>query len=689
MLDLVRGTVDMKWHQQSVRTTAGRIFIACTAIVAMAGVLSAGEAVPETRDLNALSIEELMKIEVQTVESASRYWQKVSEAPASITIITAEDIRKFGYRTLSDILRSVRGFYTSYDRSTSSIGVRGFGKLGDHNTRILLMVDGHRLNDVIYDSAPIGTEFPLDVDLIERVEVTRGPGSSLYGSNAFFGVVNIVTRRAKDVGSGELSADAGSFGAYKGRLTYGAAGGDDREFLGSVSGSTSAGDRLYFREFDQRYPLADARATNNGFADHGDYDRSGSGYAAFEEKGLRIAGAYSERTKGVPTASYGTDFNESRNRTVDERGYLDLQYRVRSGRGDEYTARIYFDQYSYTGERLYSGIVNEDRSAATWYGGELRGMTLLNAHRVIAGVEGEVRERQDQWNGDETTSAVYLDDRRRSRTAGAYVQDEITVLPNFLLYAGIRRDEVSTFGGSTNPRLSAVITPVENNTFKLLYGRAFRAPSVYELYYEVLPTIKSNPALRPETIDTYELLYERDSGKRLRVTTSLFRYVSRDLIAQTYDAASGTTSYENIMKAEATGVELELRKTWENGSSGRVNYVFQRAEDPSTGELLANSPRRLAQLSVSVPVVRELFWASLEELYTGPRYTQAGMKADGVTLTNLTLRGRNRSRTVEVSLSIYNLLNTSYADPVSISLFPLDTVQQDGRTVRVKVTYAF
>ena len=642
------------------------------------------------RDLNSMSIEELMELEVQTVVSASRYRQKVSDAPASVTIITSEDIRKYGYRTLADILRSVRGFYTTYDRNYDYIGVRGFGRLGDRNTRILLLVDGHRLNDAIFDSAPIGTEFPLDVDLIESVEVTRGPGSSLYGNNAFFGVVNITTRRAKDIG-GELSAEAAENSTYKGRLSYGTAGKNDGAFLASASGFTSDGGRLYFREFDPQNPLSDPRAANGGHADNGDYDRFRSAYAKYDQGGLRLAAAYIERTKGIPTASHGADFDNPGNRTVDERGYIDLQYSTRSDQGNEYTARVYYDQYWFDADHLYTGTVNKTRDAATWYGGEARMTTRLwNAHHVIAGVEYEDRERQDQWNGDEGPSPVlFLDDQRSSRAWAAYVQDEIRVSPCFLLYAGIRRDQVSTFGGSTDPRLAAVLTPVEHGTLKLLYGRAFRAPTVYEMFYQAPPATLSNPALQPETIDTYELAYEHDFGKRLYASVSQYTYRIKNLITQTYDATSGTTSFQNQEKAEATGTELEVRKTWENGADGRISYTYQRAEDPNTGELLTNSPQHLAKLNVDVPLSRERLWAGLEEQYTGPRFTQAGRKTQGAAVTNLTLLGRNRSRTLEISLSIYNLLDKRYADPVSIDLSPLDTVQQDGRTVRAKVTYAF
>src|SRR4029077_7981851 len=124
--------------------------------------------------------------------------------------------------TLANILQSVRGLNVSYNRSHSFVGVRGFNR-GDDNSRILVLVDGHRINNSLSDSANIGTEFILDVDLIERVEIIRGPGSSLYGNNAFFGVINVITRKGGDMtGTGaEVSGEGASAESYKGRATYG------------------------------------------------------------------------------------------------------------------------------------------------------------------------------------------------------------------------------------------------------------------------------------------------------------------------------------------------------------------------------------------------------------------------------------------------------------------------------------
>lgn len=131
--------------------------------------------------------EETLFMEIPSVFGASKFEQKVNEAPSSVSIITQAEIKKYGYRTLADLLRSVRGFFTTYDRNYSYIGVRGFGRPGDYNTRVLLLVDGHRINDNVYDQAPISNDFPVDIDLIEKVEIIRGPSSSIYGPMHFSG----------------------------------------------------------------------------------------------------------------------------------------------------------------------------------------------------------------------------------------------------------------------------------------------------------------------------------------------------------------------------------------------------------------------------------------------------------------------------------------------------------------------
>ena len=208
-------------------------------------------------DLTRFSLEELMHMEVY---SASKFGQKASEAPSAVTVITAEDIRTRGYRTLADILRGLPGVYVSYDRNYSYVGVRGFGRPGDYNDRLLFLVDGYRINENVFDQALIGTDFLLDVDLIERVEfLPAGPATALYGHNAFFGLVSITTKRGRNIGGPEVAGAVASAEAYQARTTLGRKLDNGGDVLLSASVYDRQGKNLYFPEFD-RPPLQDGVA---------------------------------------------------------------------------------------------------------------------------------------------------------------------------------------------------------------------------------------------------------------------------------------------------------------------------------------------------------------------------------------------------------------------------------------------
>lgn len=682
----------MKWYQQTMRKTASCLLIVCAAIMTMTGVLSAGETAPDGRDLKTLTIEELMEIEVQTVTSTSKYEQKVTEAPSSVTVIKAEEIRKYGYRTLADVLKSIRGFFVTYDRNTSYLGVRGFARPGDNNTRILLMVDGHRMNDNVYDKASIGNEFILDVDLIDRIEISRGPSSSLYGSNAFFAVVNVITRQGKDLNGAEVSGEAASFGTGKGRVSFGKKWQDQSEALVSGTGYDSRGDRLYFQEYDPSNPFHDPRANNNGIAEYRDGERFSSAFTKWYSQGFTLEGALISRVKDIPTADKGANFNDPGNRRADERAYVDMKYDRSIGQETDVTARVYYDSSAYRGDYVYSGIVNRDSSSGMGLGGELQLSTkLYEVHRVMLGAEYEDNRRQDQRNADQNPFFQYLNDERSSRTWACYIQDEVTLTSALMLNAGVRYDQTSFSGSTTNPRIAVIVNPAAGSTVKLLYGSAFRSPNVYELYYQSpasSPSMISNPDLRPEQIKMYELVFEQYLGTGFRATADGYYYKINDLINQTIDAA-GNLVFNNIEEVDARGLELELEKRWVSGVSGRLSYALQRATNTRTGDVLTNSPEQLAQLNITVPFVKERFFASLEEQYTSDRKTISGKSISDIWLTNLTVLARNTARTVEASVSVYNVFGRDYSNPAPPNLAPLDTVQQDGRALRFKVTYAF
>lgn len=639
----------------------------------------------EPGDLADLSLEELMNVNIYT---ASKRWQTIVEAPASISIVSADEIQKYGYRTLAEILRAMRGVYIGYDRNYNYIGVRGFSRPGDYNTRVLLLVDGHRINDNVFDQAYIGTDFPIDVDLIERVEFIRGPSSSLYGGSAFFGVINVITRRGHGNRGATASFEAGSFGTYKGRFSYGADFKSGLEMLVSSSFYDSRGQRLYYREFD-------APGTNNGLADNADYDESHSFLANLSFRDVRLQAVHSSREKGIPTAAFGTVFNNPRTRTVDVDSYVDLGYQHTFRNKLEAIGRLFYDRYDYEGTYVvdYAGtgtppfIENKDFTRGRSWGLELNASKNLAKHRVTAGLEYRDNVRQDQGNYDADPYFSYLDDKRSSKIWALYVQDEIRIREKFIVNAGLRYDHYDTFGGTANPRVALIYKPDEHGAVKLLYGQAFRAPNYFELFYGASVTNKPNPFLEPETIKTTELVIER-SGKHLRFALSGFYNVIEGLITQRIDPADGKIQFSNLESVHGSGVEAAIEARLSDGIEGRLAYTLQNSTSKQLKDSLSNSPRHLAKMNFSIPLARRRVFASVQGFFTSERRTLAGADLPAVFVCNSTVLAKSLFKAFDVSASVYNVFNTRYADP-GAEEHREDSIQQDGRSYRLKLTYTF
>lgn len=638
----------------------------------------------KTVDFMQSSIEELMQIEVERVTGASRYEQRITEAPSSISIVSAEDIRHYGYRNVADILRSIRGFYISYDRSYSYLGARGFSRPGDYNTRVLLLLNGHRLNDNIYDSAALDSDFILDVDLIDRIELIRGPGSSLYGTSAFFAIINVITKKGQALQGAEISAEAGSSQTYKGRLSYGHVFQNGASVFASGTRLDSAGNRrLFFSEFDDP-------ATNNGIAEHADYEKASNYYTEASFGKFSVTGGYGYRQKGIPTASFETKFNTQKTFTADEHAFLELKYEHSFDLLTALTARASYDQYYYYGHYLYEpSLLNKDFARGKWAGGELQlTSTAFDRHKVIIGAEFRHNFQQHQGNYD---TSVYLDDKRHSSTLALYLQDEFSITGDIMLNAGMRYDHSQAFGGELNPRLALIYHPAKGTFLKYLFGTAFRAPNVYERYYEDGGlTQKGNPDLKPEKIVTHEAVIEQYFSNNLRGTASVYHYRIRDLISQQIDPSDSLSVFRNTEEISASGIEVEMKKSLRNGASGTVSYAYQKAKDSKTGDTLTNSPKHLARMNLLIPLIGKTVSTGTELQYASTRLTLSGGHVASYLIANLSLFGKNVQKGLDLSAGLYNVFNKKYRDPAGTDHQPvIDAIAQNGRNFRFKATYAF
>lgn len=638
----------------------------------------------ERFDLSALPIEQLLTLEVY---SASKFVQKVSDAPSAVSVVTAADIKEFGWRSLADILRSMRGMYVSNDRNYSYLGARGFLRPGDYNTRFLLLIDGNRSNDAVYDQASISSEAVIDVDLIERVEFVPGPGSSIYGANAFFGVINVITKRGRDFNGPQVSVESGSYGARKARATYGMRGEHGGEILLSATTYREHGPDLYYPEFD-------SPANNNGIAQRLDHDRSDSVMMKGGHGPFSVTFAHSERKKGIPTASFSQVFNDPRAHTVDTQSFIDFGYRQALASDAELTSRVFWGRYDYDGDYVYDYpplTINRDGTRARWWGAEAKLVsTRFAGHKIVTGAEYQRDYQRDQFNYDVDPNFSYLDDRRKNRRIGIYAQDEITLRDDVLLNAGVRYDRYSsTQDSSVNPRLALIYKATAATTLKAAFGTAFRAPNAYELYYEVLSEggQRSNTSLKAERIRTRELIAEHHLSPDVRITASVFQNTVSNLITQTSDPADGMVMFRNLDHASAQGVELEYEHVWSAGERLRTGYSWQKTRNQATGATLVNSPRHLANFNLSKPLFRTGWRAGVEALYVGKRNTLQA-HTSSYWLANLTLLSKRLAPGLEVSVSAYNLFDRRYADP-GAEEHAQDAIGQNGRTFRLKISYAF
>jgi iron complex outermembrane receptor protein len=654
----------------------------------LAAGLQTGALAQQGPDLNALPLEQLLNLEVVT---ASKIPQKISEAPSSVTVITAEDIRQRGYRTLTDVLQSVPGMTVSYDRNYNYANIRGLGNPGDLNTRLLILIDGRRLNDVVYDQGAIGTEFPIDLALIDRVEFVPGPGSAIYGSSAFFGVVNVITKSGAALEGSTIGVGRFSGRGREVRNTYGRGTPGGIELLLGASAYDSAGRDPYFPEYDD--------AASHGVARGIDYDRYHRLFAKLGVGDVDAEAYFGSRTKGIPTASYGQQFNDPRSWSRDEYAGAALSWRRAVSETLDLFASVSVARYRYvtvnvSGPAMPGPTPTVDTAESLSEGVEVRAISsALRGHKLIAGAEYTRDSKRQMANYNVAPYRLNLDVTDPKRQAAVYLQDEMRLGQNVILNTGVRHDYDSEGGATTNPRVALLYKTASQVTLKALYGTAFRSANAYERYYTF--DFRANPALRSERIKTYELIAEYFPTDRFRATASVFQYRMRDMLALTTDPLNGMLVFSNIDAARATGIELEAEWLREDGSALKGSANVQSARNDADGAWLPNSPRRLLKLNYALPPLGDHLRAHAAYRFTSRRRTVQGGEVGGFGVVDLNLVGTVGAH-VELSAGVLNVFAKRYADSASEEHYDnstpprhLNAIAQDGRVLRVVALVRF
>lgn len=654
---------------------------------------------------------------MQEVTAASRAAQAIEDAPASVSLISQEEIRAFGYETLYDALGGTRGVYQTDDLIYQYLGFRGFSRLGDYGNRVLVTLDGHTMNDDQSGSSYVGYDLMSDLSDVERIEVVRGPGSALYGTNAFFGVLNLVTRDKATMNRPSVSLAAD--GSRTARLRAGVSGKSANGLGGwlSLGGVYSQGDDYQFPEFVTVAGVDGATENNDGVSAHADGQQSGtiSGKAWLGD--VTVQGFLNSREKRIPNGAYDTILADERAHASDTRGFFELRYEPEFNDKLRMYSRVYLDYYAYEAVYPYdddTGIVTDSWDGA-WAGVEPRIVATPTPWlSLTAGAEARfdyLADIQSQTKLEEGEPAeVYLQESPTFQTYSAYAVAQANAGELLDASIGARYDSFRYATTDTsdpedqqsiNPRIALIFKPNAANVVKVLGGKAFRAPSPYELNYndEGYTQLPAPSDITPETILTGELEYGHRFSEVVNLAGSVYyNQISNlidtaDLGPSEFDPTYEVYQYDNVdEQVKTVGEEFEVRRNWRDGWMLAFTQSFQhtRAGTFSDGYELTNSPAHLLSLKAATP-----FGSSTNaSLATRVRYESSRLTTDEATRTanallwDLTVTGQVPVAHLTYGLGVRNLLDWNVEHPGNYDYRQL-TQPQPGRTFWATTTVSF
>ena len=650
------------------------------------------------------------------VSVATGHAQRVETAPAVISVITADQIKALGAHDLFDVLRTVPGFFLGENtiQVEPIISVRGFKS--SYNQNVLVLLDGiPQSHYATGDRMAVLGKIPMD--LIERIEIMRGPGSALYGADAYSAVIDIITR-TKAPQKNQITLGSGSQRTQQARaLGGGQWGGFD--WVGAID----------YQRTDGHRPLiaADTATLLDGL-----FQTNASLAPGHENTFLGLLGAQlnvtNEHHAFMLRTSLGRDIGMGVGlaNALDPFGRVDLttveaRYTWKT-QGDDWKANVVFDQSVYESALknahylppgalgLSEGVMTE--SVTQQKTTRLQGTyhyTGVQSHHVTlgAGIESgkthvPLEKRNFSLSGNQLIpwDSMQVINDPALLTFGArdfshdlqfvYGQDEWRISPSWTLTAGLRYDHYSDYGHQFNPRLALVGELRTYLTTKLIYGRGFRGPSLVDTQAQQVPSLKGNRTLRPEIVNSLELAFDYRLRPDLLLRLNLFHQKTDDQI-QIVTQADQTNFPQNTARQINRGGELEVKWDLTPQTQGSVGYSYQDSVDKTTDTDTGYHPHHLAYMRWQF---RQKPWQwTLQARYVGSRDRRVEdafrTKADTYTLMDAWVQ-HTLSPNLEVGLEIRNLLDTQANDagPGTLENFPSD-IPLSGRTYYFTITTHF
>ena len=712
----------------------GKLAITLNGLVAI-GCLGSCIAIAENKveDYFAMSPAELAETPVTIATGTPK---PVFQAAAVTSVVTAEQIKSMGATELHEVLETVPGVHATlqpntYDYSYSIRGIRNA-----QNAQVLILLNGTRITTPFNGTLPTGTELPIEA--IQQVEVIRGPGSALYGADAFAGVINIITKKAKDINGKVLGVRAGDHGTQSGWGQYGAewAGWDVATSL-QYQHTDGDGGRIVNADaqtvndslFGTHASLAPGPMNTNyeTYNGHLNLQRKhwDMGFWAYNGSiGSRAGAAGALVSNGTPNLEqylgdvrFSTEDWLNNWELTAHASYLQADFQAQ---GSLFPNNAFLPTGS-DGNLIQSFVpttrfpvgVNENL-------GRMEKIPAIELSSIYKGLEKHIMRFSTGFryegittsdsrnygygvplppvvNGALTdvtgTSFAYLPSVHRT-IASWVAQDEWQIAQDWQFTAGVRYDHYSDFGGTFNPRLALVWDINEQLTSKLLYGKAFRAPNFAEQFTQNNPVILGNKSLQPETINTYEWAFSYRPISSLSTAVNVFYYQIEKLISAVPDPSTGINSYKNSGNQNGYGTELE--ENWQLTEKWNIkgNYAWQHSINEATQSDVTGVPEHHVYVALG--------WQFLPRWNLQPQFNWIGGRIpvlkDNITsgdnwklrnyeTIDLTLRGKKLFGHLNLAASLRNAFDTKYYEPTAFQV--PQTLPMPGRSFYLEASVNF
>jgi outer membrane receptor for ferrienterochelin and colicins len=651
---------------------------------------------PTVDSLLQLSLEQLMNIKVVT---ASGYAQTTAEAPSTITVITAQQIKDRGYEQLEDALRDIPGIDLIHINGYAPTLIYFRGMYGAENLRALLMIDGIAENNILGTNDMAGPAYSLHN--VERIEILWGPASALYGANAFGGVINIITKKGRDINGLQAEQGYGTFNTHFEKLSLGLRKAN-LEF--AIAGTLYSTDGPKFTNRDPNYSnsyVDNAKSLNTTLSYYAKNSKTTFGFRYYDTP-MGYGTFFNSPTHvlGLPSQGYdnkgligilSSNFNGEKGGLASyylKTWYLQNEWKVspkfklltrvvyrETGTDDDSYAYLSVDSKSFVRAifKSYSNRISGEATANYSPSDNQNFSVGIQDYRdnVERGQRRETLDLTKRYliNGRDTVynlNATFLPRLYDIRNnIGGYLQYVLnTHLFNKTSFTlGSRYDYNSYFGGSFNPRAVIVSQPAKDLTVKLQFGTAFRAPTENE--------INQTPDtfdLKTEKIKTYEINGIYSFSKKVRAQVNFFRNELSDVII--LSNLTGLNENKNPGSQTTNGIEAGIDLVLGKNIVGFGNFTFQDATGKNlitrTSGLIPDIAKFKGNAGFTF-TINDMFVVNVIENWVGERRvpkTDPYGTVPGYFLTNLVVSTKELfNKGITASLDIRNLFNAKWLDP--------------------------